>query len=142
MSVYVVVADSSRARILSGEAGSGPLIEKNDLVHPESRLRQQDIVSDASGSEAGGFGHHSMGHEKSAKDQAAHDFARQVVAQIESIQRSGDLGRLYLVAAPRFLGMLREHLGKTCRELVSGEVDKDLVQHGLDDIRSHLPRNL
>ena len=142
MSVYVVVADSARARILSGEAGSGPLTEENDLVHPESRLRQQDLVSDASGSEAGGFGNHSMGHEKSAKDTAAHDFARQVVAEIEKIHRSGELGRLYLVAAPRFLGMLREHLGKPCRELVAGEIDKELVQHGIDDIRAHLPRLL
>ena len=47
MSVYVIVADSARARILSGDAGSGPLLEKQDLVHPESRQRQQDLVSDA-----------------------------------------------------------------------------------------------
>ena len=142
MSVYVIVADSARARILSGEAGSGSLIEINDLVHPESRLRQQDLVSDASGSEAGGFGNHSMGHEKSAKDRAAHDFARQVVLEVEQIHKSGELGRLYLVAAPRFLGMLREHLGKSCRDLVSGEIDKDLVQHGIDEIRAHLPKLL
>ncbi len=142
MGVYVVVADSARARILSGEAGSGPLTEDNDLVHPESRLRQQDLVSDASGSEAGGFGNHSMGHEKLARDHAADNFARQVVAEIEKIHRRGELGRLYLVAAPRFLGMLREHLGKSCRDRVAGEINKDLVQHGIDDIRDHLPRQL
>ena len=118
MSVYVIVADSARARILSGDAGSGPLLEKQDLVHPESRQRQQDLVSDAD------------------------DFARELVAEIEKIHRSGDLGRLYLVAAPRFLGLLRGHLSKPCRELVAGEIDKDLVRHGIDDIRAQLPRHL
>ena len=142
MRVYVIVADSARARILSSEAGSNSLVENSDLVHPESRLRQQDLVSDASGSEAGGFGNHSMGHEKSAKDHAARDFARQVVTEIEHIHGSGEIGRLYLVAAPRFLGMLRELLGKPCRDLIAGEIDKDLVRHGIDDIRAHLPRHL
>ena len=142
MSVYVVVADSARARILSGDAGSGPLLERQDLVHPESRLRQQDLASDASGAGTGGVGSHSMGHEKSSRDQAADDFAREVVEAIEHIHHSGELGRLYLVAAPRFLGLLRGHLSKACRGLIAGEIDKDLVQHGIDEIRAQLPRYL
>ena len=75
MPICVVVADSSRARILIAESVSDPLVEHSDFVHPESRLKEQDLVSDGSGSEsdAGGQGRHSMGHEKSAQQKQADD---------------------------------------------------------------------
>lgn len=142
MGIYVIVADSARARVLSAEAGVGELQDERDFVHPESRLRQQDLVSDAGGKDAGAYGQHSMGHEKSAQEHAADSFARELVAEIENLRLSGNLNRLYLIAAPRFLGLLRGHLGKPCRELVAGEIDRDLVSHSIEDIRSHLPARL
>jgi hypothetical protein len=68
MSICVVVADSSKARILLAENGHGALIDDRDFVHPESRLREQDLVSDGTGNEtdSGGYGKHSMGHENAA----------------------------------------------------------------------------
>ena len=65
MSICVVVADSSKARILLAESGHGALTDDRDFVHPESRFREQDLVTDGTGSEidSGGYGKHSMGHE-------------------------------------------------------------------------------
>jgi protein required for attachment to host cells len=141
MSICVVVADSSRARILVAESEHGPLVDERDYIHAESRLREQDLVSDGTGSESdsGGLGKHSMGHEKAAHQKEAETFAHELCDEIDKLRRTRDLRRIYLVASPKFLGLLRSGISKQCAELVAGEVNKDLVDHSIEDIRSHLP---
>jgi protein required for attachment to host cells len=144
MSICVVVADSSRARLLLAESGHSPLVDERDYIHSESRLREQDLVSDGTGSESdsGGFGKHSMGHEKAAHQKEAETFAHELCDEIDKLRRTRDLRRIYLVASPNFLGLLRSGISKQCVELVAGEVNKDLVDHNIEDIRSHLPKLL
>ena len=144
MSVCVVVANSSKARVLLAEDAHSPLIENADYVHPQSRLREQDLVSDGSGSAAdsGGFGKHSMGHEQATKHKQAELFAQELGAEIDKLRHKTNLRRIYLVAPPRFLGLLRTSISKQCHELLHGEVNKELVTHSLEDIRSHLPKLL
>ena len=144
MSICVVVADGSKARILLAESGQSPLIDEKDFIHPESRLREQDLVSDGTGSEsdAGGFGKHSMGHEKTAHEKEMKNFAGELCVEIDRLRQGSDLRRIYLVAAPKFLGLLRSSMSKQCSALLEGEVSKDLVSHSIEDIRAHLPRRL
>ena len=144
MSICVVVANSSKAKIMLAEDARSPLIEKEDFVHSESRLREQDLVSDGSGSagDSGGFGKHSMGHEQAARQRQGEVFAREMAGEIDKLRRKTDLRRIYLVAPPKFLGLLRTSISKQCHELLHGEVNKELVTHSLEDIRSHLPKHL
>ena len=144
MSIIVLVADGSRARMLRAEDGASALTESEDFVHPESRLREQDLSSDGSGSgrDSGGYGLHSMGHEKEAHQRQQENFARELSREIERLRGAGGLRRIYLVAPPGFLGRLRAALDKQSAELVAGEVDKELVTSSLQEIRSHLPKRL
>lgn len=144
MSICVVVADSSKARILLAENGRSPLVDHSDYVHPESRLKEQDLVSDGSGAESdsGGFGKHSMGHENAARQKQAEIFAHELCNEIDKLRRTSDLRRIYLVASPKFLGLLRASISKQCVDLLAGEINRDLVTHSIEDIRSHLPKLL
>ena len=144
MSICVVVADASRARILLSEYGDSDLTEYRDLVHPESRLREQDLVSDETGNvyDSGGHGIHGMGQENNAHRKEAEDFAREVCGEVELVRRQGDLHRIYLIAPPRFLGQLRSAMNKQCAALIAGEADKNLVTQGIDAIRAPLPKRL
>ena len=144
MSICVVVADSSKARILLAESGHSPLTDNRDYIHPESRLREQDLVSDSPGSEtdSGGLGKHSMGHEKATHQKQAEIFAHELSEEIEKLRRNSDLSRIYLIASPKFLGLLRSSINKQCAELLAAEVNKDLVNHSIEDIRSHLPKQM
>lgn len=144
MPITVIVADASRGRIFSARDKSDELSEVEDLVHPESRLREQDLVADGSGSgsDSAGQGKHSMGHEKEAHERQAEIFAKQLCERIDKLNRRDKIHRIYLVAAPGFLGLLRANLSKQCVSLVAGEVSKNLVTHSLPDIRAHLPRQL
>ena len=144
MSICIVVADSSKARILSAHNGSSALQEDSDFIHSESRQREQDLVAGETGSgvDSGGYGKHSMGHEKAAHQKHAEIFADELCSEIEKLRENTDLRKIYLVAAPKFLGLLRASLTKQCDELLVGEVNKDLVTHSIEDIRAHLPKHL
>ena len=141
MSILVVVADSSKARILRTEDRHGPLTEMKDLVYPEARLREQELVSDGAGAGIGnGAGSHSVGHEKDAHRHQVEVFARELCQDLDRTSQSQGIHKIYLVAAPKFLGLLRAGLSKTCASLVKGEVDKNLVSHSSEEIRHYLSK--
>ncbi|MDJ0834522.1 MAG: host attachment protein [Gammaproteobacteria bacterium] len=144
MTIWVVVADSSKARILAAENKTAELEDKSGFIHPASRMRAQDLVADGSGSgsDSGGYGRHSMGHESDPRQQEAEIFARELCGEIEEGCRDNNLHRVYLIAPPKFLGLLRGFLNKQCAERIEEEIDKNLVEHNIKDIRAHLPKLL
>ncbi|WP_296805566.1 host attachment protein, partial [Thiocapsa sp.] len=54
-------------------------------------------------------------------------------------RNKGELQKLYVIAAPAFLGMLRKHQSPSLKQLVAGEVDKNLTTHSPEAIRKSLP---
>lgn len=144
MSICVIVADSSKARILMAQSRNGILEIKRELVHDDSRLKEQELVADGTGitNDSGGYGKHSMGYEKNTHQRQAEIFAHELSSEIDKIRQSNDPGRIHLIAAPKFLGLLRNYLNKQCTALLVGEINKNLVNHSIEDIRSHLPRQL
>lgn len=144
MTIWVLVADSARARVLAGDPTDTVLEEIETLVHPESRRYAGDITTDRPGRafDSAGEGRHAMGQSVGPGEQEAVRFAREISARLEEARGRGELDRLYLVAAPRFLGHLRSALDEPTRRLVAGEVDKNLTGHGIADVRSHLPARL
>jgi protein required for attachment to host cells len=47
---------------------------------------------------------------------------------------AGELERLVVVAAPRTLGVLRDHYSPALKKAVTAEVAKDLVKHPVAEI--------
>lgn len=142
---WVVVADSSRARIFKAETALGPLQELAALAHPEGRLHAQDLTSDLPGrafDSSGLGGRHAMEQNIDPKENEALKFARQIAEYLENGQNENQFTKLVLVAAPKFLGYLRQSLSDRVVELVSWEIDKNLVQQNAEDIRRHLPERL
>jgi protein required for attachment to host cells len=143
MSIWILVADSSKARILTAADRTSPLTEIKDLINPEGRLREQELVTDASGSGNGsGAGTHSMGHEKDAHQHQVEIFARELCGELDIAAQGKNIQKIYLVAPPRLLGLLRAGISKPCAGKLAGEVGKNLVNHSVEDIRTHLPRVL
>lgn len=142
---WVLVADTTRARLFAAERPTGGLEEVETLVHTESRLHEQDLTSDQrpgrrQGSD--GTGGHSMGHEDDPKRQEHHRFAKQIADYLEDAHNGRRFERLYVVAAPAFLGDLRGSLPKTVSQTVAGEVPKHITRLGVGEIREHLPERL
>ena len=141
--VWILVADEAKARILSTSKSTEPLVEIESLLSPEALDREQDLVSDkpGRGGNGSGEGKHAM-DEKTHKEQYALRFAKQLSDLLAKNQQSKSYNKLIIVAAPRFLGLLRKELSKGVNQLVSLEIDKDLTMMESQDIRKHLPQYL
>ncbi len=141
---WVLVADTTRARVFLAEKPLGPLQEVDTLVHTESRLHEQDLTSDSRpGRTKGSFeGAHSMGHETDPKKQEVSRFAKQICDYLESAQGEKRFDKLYVVAAPSFLGELRQNVCKGVSQAVAAEIAKNVTRMEPAVIRQHLPERL
>jgi protein required for attachment to host cells len=139
--MMIVVADSTRARIFTAEPVSSSLEEVETFANPEGRMHEQDMVSDLPGKEAGkgGGGDHAFQEKVEPKQQKVIEFAKRVADYLDDVRKDNKLGKLLLIAAPDFLGELRNHLSNETREKVTFELDKNLAHHDEEDIRNHLP---
>lgn len=141
--IWVVVADSSRARIFSADKPASPLVEIETLAHPQARLHESDLVSDRPGRDRNpGSMSHDMGNESDAKNEESIRFAIQLNETLDSGRNRGKFAKLYVIAAPEFLGTLRKHRSSPLAKLVAAEVPKNLAAHKPVDIRKNLPHHL
>ena len=139
-STWIIVAESARARIFSSPGIGGMLEEVADLSHPESRLHDRELSDDAPGRtfDSHGQGRHSMEQATDPQEREAQAFATEIAQQIERGQNEEKFDSLVLVAPPRFLGRLRQELGKAARNLVIGELDKNLVEADAKTLERHV----
>ena len=138
--IWVLVAESSRAILYSAENRKAPLEEIGAFVHPESRLHEGDLVSDQSGSDGGsvGQGRHVLDNKTNPRDTEKTEFAKTLVHRLEAARNETAFNRLVLIAPPSFLGLLRDNLSDEVMELVTEQIDKNLVQQSASVIREHL----
>lgn len=143
MNTWVLVADSSRARIFRAEGPEAKLIEVEDMAHPEGHLHEVDLTSDLPGRtfDRFGQGRHAMEEDTPPKRYEANLFAKRIAHRLENGRTNHEFGRLVLVAEPRFLGILRDNLSAECIKLTSLQVDKNLAQLDPGEIRNRLPEH-
>lgn len=140
MGKWIIVADSVRCRIYEQATGDGGLCEKEDWVHPASRLHDRDSVSDRPGSDHGavGQGRHPMPQKTDPKVHEMDLFAQQIGARLEHERKQGAFDRLVLVAAPDFLGRLRGALSDELHKMLVGEVHKDLTRRSPQELQEYI----
>ena len=143
-STWLVVADNSKARFFSMESRTGPIEETRSFVHTEARLHEQNMTSDAQGrgSGKGGEGMHAYQDKVSPKEQESINFAREVSLELDKARKENKFKQFVLVAAPSFLGKLRDQMSKETQKLASFELAKNLSHLDAVEIRKHLPDRL
>ncbi|HRD67763.1 MAG TPA: host attachment protein [Candidatus Competibacter sp.] len=137
---WVLIADSSRARLFSAEKTLAPLREIETFVNPEGRAKTRDLVSDRQGRSSGNGPN--MDYDVAPKQQLAIQFAKEISGRLKSGRVGGLFRKLYIAAAPAFLGLLRGKLDAKTAELVAETVSKDLTRLEPKQIRRHLPERL
>lgn len=145
---WVLVAESSRARLFEMATPMSPLEEIEAFTHPDGHLRGTERNSDAPGR---------FGTKKSARDRGAgitggahvfykehaeqeyqEAFARFLAEQIEHARAEGRFDRLVLIAAPAFLGLLRDHLSEPTRRCIRQELGKNFTRNSPEEIRQKI----
>lgn len=138
--IWVLVAESSRAKLYKANGRLAPITEIDAMVHPASRMHEGDLVSDGAGSDGGsvGQGRHMMDNKHTAHEHESLQFAKQLASRLDNARNNGDYDKLVLVAPPEFLGHLRSNLSKEVMSMVSRQIDKNLVQKPAETLRAYL----
>ena len=138
---WVLVTDSSKARILSTENPKESLIEVEVLDHPQGRQHAQTLTTDLPGKamDSSGKGRHAMGNTTEPKRQEAIVFAREIADKLNKSGDAKEYDQLILFAPPTFLGILREQLSNNTAKKIIHDDHKNLVQHTIEEIKAHLP---
>jgi len=112
---WIVSADSARARVLQVADREKRLAEIEDLLNPEGKLHEGDLISDTE-------------EPSDAHEHSIDLFSKRVGEYLEKARTQHRYDKLYLVAPPKFLGKLRKNLGREVEKLLADELDKDLYR--------------
>lgn len=127
---WVIVADEAEAVFYGRERRTGPMHELFRLDNAAARKKASELNTDKSGRsfDRYGEGRHAMGREKTdPRRHAATLFAKKIAERVGKAVHNGKCRGFALVAAPRFLGELRDALSSMPNVEPYREIDKEMV---------------
>ena len=116
--------------------GKSALEELETLVLPRARLREQELDADRPSLEKG---RHPTMPPMSTKDHDALGFAKRVADRLLEVAREESTAVFALIAAPRFLGFLRQALSPNLADRVIKEVPRDFSSCTVSELADRLP---
>lgn len=142
--IWILAANSGNATLFTADSPTAPLTELATFDNPAARAKQKDLTSDRPGRsfDSHGEGRHAMEVAVEPKKQEQIRFAKLIAVRLEQGRVDNAFGRLVLVAAPMFLGLLRANFGAPLSALVSLEMDKDYTALRPEELRARLPERL
>ena len=135
---WIIAADSSRARIFEVADREQRLLEIEDFLNPEARLADRDLITDAHPRFRGSGGQNSDREETSAAEHQTDLFSKKLGRFLDKARVENRYNQLYIVAPPKFLGLIRRDLSKEVGKLVKEELPKDLSWLNARDIERYL----
>ncbi|NDW03480.1 host attachment family protein [Jiella pacifica] len=136
---WILVADGEKALFLEN-MGDGELpnfeirrIEEQD--NPPSREQGANVPGRMSD---GGTAHRSAVEDTDWHELGKERFAAEIAEMLYKMAHRGRFEKLVVVAPPKILGEMRQHLHKEVQSKIVGELAKDLTNHPVDQIEKVL----
>lgn len=141
---WVIVADAAHARVFELTNPDSRLHEIDKLSHPESQMYAHQLRTGGKGEviDSSGSGHHQADPQVNQSEKHAAHFAKELADYLQQKRNNDAFTRLILVAEPKLLGRLREHLDQRTAQLVTDSIDKNWVQHDGRQIERFLKQKL
>jgi protein required for attachment to host cells len=137
---WILVADTTHARIFTADTPSSALTEIEGLTHTESSLHDREITTDLPGKiKSANGGGHAFEQPTDPKKHEVDTFAHYLAKHLEEALNAHKFEQLLIVAEPVLLGLLRKCLSEQIKKKVCFELDKNITMHSAEDIRKHLP---
>lgn len=135
----VVVTDGRKMLILRNEGDNVHLDLKVERAVEQDNPSDGDQKTDHAGRSSSSIGaaQNSM-HEVDFHQQEEDRFAADTADLLKTRALKNDFEALIVVAPPRTLGELRKHYHKEVSQRLTGELDKDLTGHPIDQIEKLL----
>ncbi len=128
---WILAADSSRARIFEEMDEEHHLLEVQDFANPAGHAQDQELLTDKPERRKVPQGAIGSAHDgEAAVSPVEHEnirFSREIGDYLERARSQQRFDRLYVIAAPKFLGLLRQNLSKESQKLIEEEIDKNIA---------------
>lgn len=134
---WIMVANASQAKLFANHGPKKGLRLLKEFMHPESREKTSNLVSDRSGANSGP-GHGAFIQATDPKHHEAERFAQEVARELDDGRVKNAYDRLILVASAPFMGLVNNCLPGQVRSKVSESIDKDYTRLPMKDLAGHL----
>ncbi|MCP5470152.1 MAG: host attachment protein [Chlamydiales bacterium] len=138
--VWIITANRCKAKVFRAE-NTHKLVEIKTVEHKEAHEHARDLNADRQGRNNNrlGYGVDTMEAKTSVEEKDAVQFAMELAHMLHEGYKAGFFERLYLIANPPFVSILRDALPKQVASLVEKEVHKDLTHSKGEEVREYLP---
>lgn len=126
--VWILVLGRTGARIFERHGDEQKVHFVLEVLHPEGRLKEGELVTDRAGREFDTVRKvsHAGGHSGEARTHSDQLFLKEVADRLRKLKAEGKFSKLYLVSDPHLLGMFLPHLDDEVVQMIVGTVKKDL----------------
>lgn len=138
MTTWILVANACQAKLYARSNIKNGLSLIKTLSHPESRMKNSELVSDGSGAMQSAAGHGARQPQTEPKQNEAIHFAQQLAHELNQGRNEQQFVKIILMAPPTFLGLINEKLDTQTAKLISTKLDKDYTQVGEKEILNAL----
>ena len=125
MKKWIVIANRISTRIYSEKSFQHIITMKNPMGKERNRSLKYDQPGMSQAKFSGASSTHSLTGEKNPHEDAAVDFAREIRNYLKKESDQNNFDKLLIVAEPKMMGRIREHLPKRIMEHCEW-VSKDL----------------
>lgn len=136
---WILLANSSRARLFAWDRADSQLQEVSDFIHPQGRQKAGEIDPHLGGHTQrprgdGASGGAAFEPRTDLRHKERERFARELAGYLDEALESGRFGSLVLIASNPFLGELRAQLAERVDQRVQAVVHSDLSSLGLAEL--------
>jgi len=151
---WVIAADSNRARVFELSDSGHKLREIEDMLNPEARQMEREQVTDAGGrfgqggqGGEGGPGNlgpgargqaHTSEPQQSVREHEVEMFSKQLGRYLDQARNEHRFDRLRVIAAPKFLGLIRQNMSKEVEKMVEEEIPKNISGFESREVEQYL----
>jgi protein required for attachment to host cells len=136
---WILVANASLAKLYANLGPNKGLTLVKELIHPESRQKNSELVTDRSGSMASvGNGQGSKLPQTVPKTHEAKVFAQEIAQELYRGRAKNEFARAIVFAPPAFMGMLNAVLDSPTAQLITDRFEKDYTKEPEPMLRERL----
>jgi protein required for attachment to host cells len=136
---WIVVADSSKARIFEYQGPGKPFKLINKLEHPEGRLKPSELGENQTGETFDRFGHgrHKTEPVVDVKEEENKRFAIEIADYLKQAKLNNQFDSLYIASGPSLLGHLKDKIDSNTNKVVQAWISKNLANIEDREIHEH-----
>ena len=138
--IWILVANASRARLFAANASSEDWQLVEELTHPESRTRPTLLYEQPENPNAGAKHKPSPENQPDARmDFEAERFAKELSKKLDQGFDAHTYRQLVIAAPPQFLGMLRGELSKRVQGVLLMDMRGDFTTEKPREVQERIP---